>query len=110
MIRATIEIFEPYRAHLADLAARRHLWVVSWMDRAERDVLRVHPRGDPSRPLTHVLATRSPGRPNPLGLCLVDLESVDAETGRLEVAGLDVLDGTPVVDIKPFLPDFDTPH
>lgn len=110
MIRATIEIFGPYRAHLNDLAAHRHLWVLSWLDRAERDILRVHPRGDRSRPLTHVLATRSPGRPNPLGLCLVDLEAVDPERGRLEVAGLDALDGTPVVDIKPFSPDVDTPH
>lgn len=110
MIRATIEIFGPYRANLNDLAVHRHVWVLSWLDRAGRDILRVHPRGDKNRPLTHVLATRSPGRPNPLGLCLVDLESVDPERGLLEVAGLDALNGTPVVDIKPFLPDYDTPR
>ncbi len=109
MIRATIEIFGPYRAHLDDLAAHQHLWVLSWLDRAERDLLQVHPRGDPERPLTHVLATRSPARPNPLGLCLVDLIALDAERGILEVAGLDALDGTPVVDIKPYSPRVDTP-
>jgi tRNA-Thr(GGU) m(6)t(6)A37 methyltransferase TsaA len=109
MIQARIEIFAPYRAHLDDLAAHRHLWVLSWLDRADRDILRVHPRGDPERPLTHVLATRSPGRPNPLGLCLVDLIGLDAERGIVEVAGLDALNGTPVVDIKPYSPRVDAP-
>jgi tRNA-Thr(GGU) m(6)t(6)A37 methyltransferase TsaA len=110
MIKATIEIYGPFRAHLDDLAAHKQLWVISWLDRAERDILRVHPRGDPERPLTHVWATRSPGRPNPLGLCLVDLLGVDAERGTLEVAGLDALNGTPVVDIKPYSPRVDKPQ
>jgi tRNA-Thr(GGU) m(6)t(6)A37 methyltransferase TsaA len=77
------------------------LLVLTWLHLAERDVLQVHPRGDLSRPLTGVFATRSPDRPNPIGLHRVSV----LETGkqRLRVALLEAIDGTPVVDIKPVL-------
>ena len=75
--------------------------VVTWLDRADRDVLCVHPRGDTDRPLTGVFATRSPSRPNPLGLHEVTITRLDG--GSIEVDGLEAVDGTPVLDIKPVL-------
>jgi tRNA-Thr(GGU) m(6)t(6)A37 methyltransferase TsaA len=75
--------------------------IVSWLDRADRDVLEVHPRGDTSRPRVGVFATRSPHRPNPIGLHPVEVLEVDGP--RIRVAGLEALDGTPVLDVKPLL-------
>ena len=75
--------------------------LLTWLDRASRDVLRVHPRGDLSRPEQGVFATRSPDRPNPLGLHRVTVLDIDGP--RMRVSGLEALDGTPVVDVKPVL-------
>ena len=69
------------------------------MHQARRDVLKVHPRSDPSRPLTGVFATRSPDRPNPLGLHPVSVREVSKS--RLRIGPIEAIDGTPVVDIKP---------
>jgi tRNA-Thr(GGU) m(6)t(6)A37 methyltransferase TsaA len=77
--------------------------VLTWFDRARRDLLQLHPRGDPSRPMTGVFTTRSPDRPNPIGLHRVRVLGVDGT--RLHVAGLEAIDGTPIVDIKPVLGD-----
>jgi tRNA-Thr(GGU) m(6)t(6)A37 methyltransferase TsaA len=79
------------------------LVVLTWLDRADRDVLRVHPRGDDSRPEVGVFATRSPARPNPIGLHRVRVIRVDGT--RLLVHGLEAVDGTPVLDLKPVLGD-----
>jgi tRNA-Thr(GGU) m(6)t(6)A37 methyltransferase TsaA len=75
--------------------------VLTWLHRARRDVLRVHPRGDTSRAQQGVFSTRSPHRPNPLGLHRVEIASVDGR--RVEVRRLEALDGTPIVDVKPIL-------
>jgi tRNA-Thr(GGU) m(6)t(6)A37 methyltransferase TsaA len=75
--------------------------VLTWLDRARRDVLRVHPRGDPSRAEQGVFSTRSPHRPNPIGLHRVEVLSIEA--GRVRVRNLEALDGTPIVDLKPVL-------
>jgi tRNA-Thr(GGU) m(6)t(6)A37 methyltransferase TsaA len=75
--------------------------VLTWLDRADRDLLVVHPRGDTSRPPTGVFATRSPHRPNPIGLHRVEVLSVDGP--RVKVSDLEALDGTPIVDVKPVL-------
>jgi tRNA-Thr(GGU) m(6)t(6)A37 methyltransferase TsaA len=75
--------------------------VLTWLDRAERDVLRVRPRDDASRPETGVFATRSPDRPNPIGLHRVTVLEVDGT--RLRVRDLEAIDSTPVLDIKPVL-------
>jgi tRNA-Thr(GGU) m(6)t(6)A37 methyltransferase TsaA len=83
---------------LDGLAAGDEVIVLTWLDRAARDVLRVHPRGDPANPERGVFATRSPARPNPIGLHLVRIVSVDGP--RLRVQDLEALDGTPIVDIK----------
>ncbi|MEV4824125.1 tRNA (N6-threonylcarbamoyladenosine(37)-N6)-methyltransferase TrmO [Micromonospora sp. NPDC049274] len=95
-------IFEPrVERALSDLSAGAELLVLTWLDRARRDVLTVHPRGDETRPRTGVFSTRSPHRPNPIGLHRVRVLAVDGL--RVEVADLEALDGTPVLDVKPVL-------
>lgn len=76
--------------------------LLTWLHKGRRDVLQVHPRGDPSNPLAGVFATRSPWRPNPIGLHRVRVLEI-ADRTRLRVAPLDAIDGTPVIDIKPIL-------
>jgi tRNA-Thr(GGU) m(6)t(6)A37 methyltransferase TsaA len=75
--------------------------VLTWLHQAERDVLAVHPRGDPANPITGVFATRSPDRPNPIGLHPVEI--LEIAGGRVRVRPLEAIDGTPVLDIKPEL-------
>jgi tRNA-Thr(GGU) m(6)t(6)A37 methyltransferase TsaA len=75
--------------------------ILSWLDRADREVLTVHPRGDASRPPAGVFATRSHHRPNPVGLHPVEV--LEIEGSRVKVSGLEALDGTPVIDVKPVL-------
>jgi tRNA-Thr(GGU) m(6)t(6)A37 methyltransferase TsaA len=77
------------------------LLLLTWLDRADRETLVVHPRGDATRPPTGVFATRSPHRPNPIGLHRVSVLS--AEGPRVQVSGLEAVDGTPIVDVKPVL-------
>jgi tRNA-Thr(GGU) m(6)t(6)A37 methyltransferase TsaA len=77
------------------------LVILTWLDRADRDVLTVHPRGDSSRPAAGVFTTRSHHRPNPIGLHPVEVLVI--EGARMRVSNLEVLDGTPVVDVKPVL-------
>jgi len=86
---------------LEGLGAGDEVIVLTWLDRARRDVLRVHPRGDASRPEQGVFSTRSPHRPNPIGLHRVDIVSIDG--GRLRVRNLEAVDGTPILDVKPVL-------
>ena len=75
--------------------------VVTWLHRARRDILRVHPRDDPSNPERGVFTTRSADRPNPIGLHRVEVAAIDGT--RVRVRGLEAVDGTPVVDLKPVL-------
>ena len=75
--------------------------VLTWLDRADRDVMRVHPRGDVSNPVQGVFSTRSPARPNPIGLHEVRIIAIDGT--RMRVSGLEAVDGTPVLDVKPVL-------
>ncbi len=84
-----------------DLEPGADMLVLTWLDRADRDVLVTHPRGDLTRPPTGVFATRSPDRPNPIGLHRVTLAEIDGL--RVRVHDLEALDGTPVVDLKPVL-------
>ncbi len=95
-------VFEPAVAEgIRDLAVDAELYVLTWLDRAERDVLAVHPRDDPRNPLTGVFATRSADRPNPIGLHRVRIAAIDGL--RVRVRDLEALDGTPIVDVKPVL-------
>ena len=75
--------------------------VLTWLDRARRDVLRVHPRGDLSNPEQGVFNTRSPDRPNPIGLHVVEIIAIEGP--RVHVRNLEAIDGTPVLDLKPVL-------
>ena len=83
------------------------LLVLFFFDRAEGYELQLHPRDDLTRPLHGVFATRSPYRPNPIGATVVQLVAVEGNV--LHVEGLDALDGTPILDIKPYVADFDRP-
>lgn len=99
---AWLEVSPRVAEALEGLAAGSEIIVVTWLHRARRDLLKVHPRSDRSRPLTGVFATRSPDRPNPLGLHRV---TVRRRVGtRLRIGPIEAIDGTPVVDIKPVLP------
>jgi tRNA-Thr(GGU) m(6)t(6)A37 methyltransferase TsaA len=86
---------------LQGLAVGDEIIIITWFHQAHRDVLRVHPRSDPRSALTGVFATRSPDRPNPLGLHPVVVRAIDGT--RLRVGPIEALDGTPVVDVKPVL-------
>ncbi|HEX3815176.1 MAG TPA: tRNA (N6-threonylcarbamoyladenosine(37)-N6)-methyltransferase TrmO [Mycobacteriales bacterium] len=86
---------------LADVGVGDQLIVLTWLHRADRSVLRVHPRDDRSQPQRGVFSTRSPDRPNPIGLHVVDVVAVDGL--ELRVRNLEAFDGTPVVDVKPVL-------
>jgi tRNA-Thr(GGU) m(6)t(6)A37 methyltransferase TsaA len=86
---------------LAGITVGDELIVLTWLHRARRDVLRVHPRGSREAPLTGVFATRSPDRPNPIGLHRVSVLEVAGR--RLKVSPMEAIDGTPIVDIKPVL-------
>ena len=98
--------FEPAVAEALDgIAVGDELLVLTWLDRARRDVLRVPPRSDRSRPEQGVFNTRSPDRPNPIGLHRVRVLAIGGE--RLHVSGLEALDGTPVLDVKPVIGGID---
>ena len=91
---------EPWAAEALDgLAAGDEIIVITWLHQARRDVFKVHPRSDPAHRLTGVFATRSPDRPNPLGLHPVTVRAVEGH--RRRIGPIEAVDGTPVVDLKP---------
>lgn len=98
---AWLELIAPVAPGLAGITAGDELLVLTWLHRARRDVLQVHPRDRLDAPLTGVFATRSPDRPNPVGLHQVSVLEVHGH--RLRVAPMEAVDGTPIVDIKPVL-------
>jgi tRNA-Thr(GGU) m(6)t(6)A37 methyltransferase TsaA len=96
---ASLVFNSSFAAGLLGINVGDELIVVTWLHLAERDTLQVHPRGDRNRPVTGVFATRSPDRPNPIGLHRVSV--LEAGEQRLRVAPLEAIDGTPIIDIKP---------
>lgn len=98
---AWLEVHDSVAAGLDGLAPGDTIIIVTWLHEARRDVLAVHPRNDERRPLTGVFATRSPDRPNPLGLHPVTVKRISRN--RLRIGPIEAIDGTPVVDIKPAL-------
>jgi tRNA-Thr(GGU) m(6)t(6)A37 methyltransferase TsaA len=100
---AWLDIDPAFAPALHGIAVGDALVIVTWLHLADREVLEVHPRGDPEVPLAGVFATRSPHRPNPLGLHRVTVREVSGL--RLRIGPIEVLDGTPVVDVKPVLVD-----
>jgi tRNA-Thr(GGU) m(6)t(6)A37 methyltransferase TsaA len=96
-------VFEPaYAPGLRDVRTGDEVLVLTWLDRADRATLAVHPRDDRSAPLRGVFSTRSADRPNPIGIHRVRVLEVDGAM-RLRVSDLEAVDGTPVVDVKPVL-------
>ena len=100
---AWLEVEPAFALGLSGIAAGDDVVVITWLHRADRDVLEVHPRGDPEVPLTGVFKTRSPDRPNPLGLHRVTVREVSGT--RLRIGPIEAIDGTPVVDVKVVLDD-----
>jgi tRNA-Thr(GGU) m(6)t(6)A37 methyltransferase TsaA len=98
---AWLEVRRWAASALHGLAVGDEIIVVTWLHRGRRDVFQVHPRSDPNTPLTGVFATRSPDRPNPLGLHPVVIRAI--ADNRLRIGPIEAIDGTPVVDIKPVL-------
>jgi tRNA-Thr(GGU) m(6)t(6)A37 methyltransferase TsaA len=98
---AWLEVSPSLTQGLDGLVVGDDIIVVSWLHQASRDTLKVHPRGASRNPLTGVFATRSPDRPNPLGLHRVTVRRID--NNRLLISPIEAIDGTPVVDIKPVL-------
>ena len=96
---AHLELSPSYWDGMHGMKAGDDIIVITWLHRGDRDVLKVHPRGDASRPLTGVFLTRSPDRPNPLGLHRAKVLAI--EQGDLLIGPIEAIDGTPVVDIKP---------
>lgn len=106
---AWLEIEPRFAEALLGMEVGHELIVITWLHEAKRDVLTGHPRNDPNRPLTGVFYTRSPARPNPLGLHPVTVREIDSPSRdgcgatsrtRLKIGPIEVFDGTPVVDIK----------
>jgi tRNA-Thr(GGU) m(6)t(6)A37 methyltransferase TsaA len=98
---ARLQINAAFLRGLDGLEAGQDIWIFTWLHQAKRHVLEVHPRGDARNALSGVFTTRSPDRPNPIGLHLAKLLSADG--CWLEVQGLEAIDGTPIIDIKPAL-------
>jgi len=98
---AWVELKEAFVPALRGVRVGDEVIVITWFHRSKRDTLEVHPRGDRRNPLTGVFGTRSPDRPNPLGLHRVTV--LEIAGARLKIGSIEALDGTPVVDIKPVL-------
>ena len=98
MKECTIEVFEAYESGLLDIDRCTHLYVLYWQHKGDRKILQTRTPWGPE--IRGVFSTRSPNRPNPIGLCVVDL--MEREGRILKVKGLDALDGSPLIDIKPY--------
>lgn len=98
---ARIELLPEFVSGLMDIQVGDQLIILTWLHLSQRDKIQVHPRGKTDRPLTGVFATRSPNRPNPIGLHTVSVLEIDGQS--LRVAPIEAVDGTPVIDIKPIL-------
>tara|TARA_Y100000589_G_C26814515_1_gene491280 strand:- start:149 stop:544 length:396 start_codon:yes stop_codon:yes gene_type:complete len=96
--QGTLEIYPKYLEGLDGIEAGQTIVVLFWLHKAGRDTLKVYPRGDRSRGLRGVFSTRSPARPNPIAIS--ELKVVSVENNMIKVVGLDILNGTPVIDIK----------
>ena len=99
---ARLEIEPAFVRGLEGIQAGDDIIIVTWLHEARREVLAVHPRDDLTRPLTGVFATRSADRPNPIGLHRARVLKIE-KNGSIEVQGLEAIDGTPVIDLKPVL-------
>lgn len=108
--KVRLEIFPQFRDGMLGLNGFSHILVFYWFDRnntpEKRAILRVHPRGNKANPLTGVFATRSPVRPNLIGLSVCKIKSIDK--AGITVDDIDALNGSPIIDLKPYIPDLDS--
>ncbi len=93
-----LEIYTQFEEALDGIVAGQTIVVLFWLHQAARDILKVHPRGDTTRKIRGVFSTRSPARPNPIAIS--ELQVISIEGNHIYVSGLDILDGTPILDIK----------
>ena len=103
---AWLEIYTAFAEAFDGIAVGSDILILTWLHKGRRDLLKVHPRGNPSEPLRGVFATRSADRPNPIGLHRVEVLEFQ-KPARIRVRPLEALDGTPIIDIKPVIPDSD---
>ena len=101
---AWLEIYPAFTDALDGIAVGSQILILTWLHKGRHDLLRVHPRGNPNEALRGVFATRSPDRPNPIGLHRAEVLEIQ-EPDRIRIRPLEALDGTPVIDIKPVLPE-----
>jgi tRNA-Thr(GGU) m(6)t(6)A37 methyltransferase TsaA len=109
-IISEIIVNEDMKEALSGIDQFSHIIVIYWMHKtpaSERSIMKVHPKRNPNLPLVGVFATRSPARPNPIGIATIKL--LECRGNILKVIGLDAIDGTPVLDIKPHIPGSDSP-
>jgi tRNA-Thr(GGU) m(6)t(6)A37 methyltransferase TsaA len=102
---AEIHIYSEFNAGLSDLEGFERLWILAWLDRAKPYCLRVVPYKDTVE--RGLFATRAPSRPSPIGISCVKIVRVRLAEGIIDIESIDLLDGTPVLDIKPYIPEFD---
>ncbi len=103
--QAYVELAQTYRPGLQGLAAFSHIVILTWLDRSQRNLIVQAPRHAPEP--RGVFALRSPARPNPIGMHVAKIMSVDETTGIVGIDAIDVLDGTPVIDLKPYFASID---
>jgi tRNA-Thr(GGU) m(6)t(6)A37 methyltransferase TsaA len=101
-LNACLEILPAFVEALDGIKAGEEIWVFTWLHQAERSTLKVHPRNDVRNPMQGVFATRSPNRPNPIGLHRVRVLKIERDRW-IQVQSLEAIDGTPIVDIKPVI-------
>ena len=101
---AWLEVYTAFTDALDGITVGSEILILTWLHEGRRDLLKVHPRGNPNEPLRGVFATRSPDRPNPIGLHRAQVLEIQ-KPDRIRVRPLEALDGTPVIDIKPVLPE-----
>ncbi len=104
-VEGTILIYPQFREALTDLDGFERIWVLFWCHRAKAFKLKIIPYADTTE--RGLFATRAPSRPNPIGISHLRLKGVDVAKGMLKVSDVDILDGTPIIDIKPYSPEFD---
>jgi len=103
---AWLEIYTAFADALDGIAVGNDILILTWLHKGRRNLLKVHPRGNPNEPLRGVFATRSPDRPNPIGLHRTQVLEIQ-KPDRIRVRPLEALDGTPIIDIKPVIPESD---
>lgn len=105
-MKAEVHVLPDFRDGLEDIDRFSRIWLISWLDRSDSYKLKVIPYRDTIE--RGLFSTRAPRRPSPIGISPVKLIAVDIEKGILEISGIDLLDGTPILDIKPYSPKFDS--